>query len=58
MEQLLNDIKRSGLQKGFIAGKVGVKPNHFSMMLNGKANMPEDVRNKVNTIVKQALQLA
>lgn len=51
---MLKSIKDAGLTKEGIAGKIGVGAAHFSMMLNGKATMPEQVRNKVNSIIEQA----
>lgn len=55
---LLNDIKDVGLTKSGIAAKLNLTSAHFSMMLNGKTTMPEDVRNKVNSIIKQARGIA
>lgn len=49
-------IKKSGLLKSFIAEKVGLSPAYFSMMLNGKIDMPELIRNKLNTILDSAIK--
>lgn len=57
-EKMLKDIKDVGLTKEGIASKIGVGSAHFSMMLNGKATMPEEIRNKVNSIIEQARKIA
>lgn len=57
MIQLKKDIENSGLLKSFIASKVGLSPAHFSMMLNNKATMPDDIRVKVVNLLKQASSL-
>lgn len=51
MNKLSEKIKRSGLLKYKIAEKVGLSPAHLSMMLSGKANMPEEIRNKINFLL-------
>jgi hypothetical protein len=58
MEELKKNIEASGLLKSFIADKVGVSSAHLSMMLNEKATMPEDVRNKITLLLKQASKIA
>ena len=58
MEELKKKIEASGLLKGFIAEKVGISSAHLSMMLSGSATMPEEVRNKINTILLQAAKIA
>lgn len=54
MKELNKKIKSSGLQKAHIAKMLGISPAHFSMMLSGNANMPEETRNKVTSILNQA----
>lgn len=54
MEELLKEIKESGLQKKYIAGKIGKSPQHFSMMLHGKSGMDEELIKRVKSILKQA----
>ena len=49
-------IKKSGLLKSYIAEKVGLSPAHFSMMLNNKIDMPEQVRNKLNIILDSVIK--
>ena len=56
-ERLLIRIKESGLLKSAIADKVGLSSAHLSMMLQNKANMPEEIRNKINSIIDQALKI-
>lgn len=51
MKQLKERISKSGLKQTFIAEKVGVGNSHLTMMLNGNANMPEDIRNKINELL-------
>lgn len=51
MKQLKEKIEASGLKQKFIAEKVNVGESHLTMMLNGKATMPEDVRNKINELL-------
>lgn len=47
-------IEDSGLLKSFIAEKIGKSPQHFSMMLNGKAKMSKDIKEKILNILDQA----
>jgi len=54
MEKLKDLIRQSGLKQQFIADKIGVGASHLTMMLNGNANMPEDVRNKITDLLKRA----
>lgn len=55
MKQLKEKIAKSGLKLNFIADKVGIKnPSHLTMMLNGYANMPEEIRNKINGLLTKA----
>jgi len=54
---LLAKIKDAGLTKEGIAKKINISNAHLSMMLNGKATLPEDVRNKINNILLQALKI-
>lgn len=58
MTNLKNDIKESGLLKGFIADKVDISSAHLSMMLSGKATMPEHIRNKITSLLQQASKIA
>jgi hypothetical protein len=58
MKELKRKIKDSGLQKAYIAKMIGISPAHFSMMLSCKATMPEETRNKVNSILNQASTIA
>lgn len=58
MKELKKNIENSGLLKKFIADKVGVSSAHLSMMLADKVTMPEDVRNKINILLKQASTLS
>lgn len=54
MEKLKERIKESGLKQGFIAEKVGIKSaSHLTMMLNGYATMPEEIRNKINDLLSK-----
>lgn len=53
MKQLKQRIIDSGLKQKFVADKVGVSEAYFAMMLNGNASMPEDIRNKVNELLKK-----
>lgn len=53
MEKLKEKIKQSGLKQGFIADKIGVGASHLTMMLNGNATMPEDIRNKINQLLSK-----
>jgi len=53
MKQLKEKIQKSGLKQNFIAEKVGVGNSHLTMMLNGNAVMPEDVRNKINELLSK-----
>jgi len=55
VEKLKEKIRQSGLKQGFIADKVGVGPSHLTMMLNGNATMPEDVRNKINQLLDKVI---
>jgi ATP phosphoribosyltransferase len=55
MEKLKEKIKQSGLKQGFIADKIGIGASHLSMMLNGNATMPEDVRNKINQLLSKVI---
>lgn len=57
MEKLKEKIKESGLKQNFIAQKVGIGESHLTMMLSGKATMPEDVRNKIDILLKPYLSL-
>jgi DNA transposition AAA+ family ATPase len=57
MDELKRKIKDSGLQKKYLAEKIGISPAHFSMMLNGNATMPEQTRNKLNVILNKVLQV-
>jgi len=49
---LREKIKASGLKQKFIAEKLGLSEAHLTMMLNGKATMPEFIRNDLNTLLK------
>lgn len=53
MKQLKEKIRLSGLKQVFIAEKIGIGQSHLTMMLNGNAVMPEDVRNKINELLKR-----
>lgn len=57
-KKLLDDIKDVGLTKSGIASKLNLTSAHFSMMLNGSATMPEEVRNKVTSIINQARRIS
>lgn len=54
MEDLKRDIEGSGLQKKFIARKVGLTPQHLSMMINGKANMPDEIQKSIKKLIAKA----
>lgn len=56
MKELSIKIKESGLLKSYLANKVGVSSAHLSMMLNGKATMPEHVRNSLNRILDSVIK--
>jgi len=58
MKEMKKKIKQSGLQKSYIAKMIGISPAHFSMMLSGNATMPEETRNKINSILNQASTIA
>lgn len=49
--KLKEKILQSGLKQKFVAKSVGLSPEHFNLMLNEKADMPESVRNKVNELL-------
>jgi plasmid maintenance system antidote protein VapI len=53
-QKLQQEIKDAGLLKSFVAEKVGISPSHLSMMFNGTVSMPEETRNKITEIIKQA----
>lgn len=53
MKKLKEKIKESGFKQSFIADMCGVGHAHFSMMLNGQATMPEQVRNKINELLQK-----
>ena len=53
MKKLKEQIAQSGLKQKFIAEKVGVGDSHLTMMLNGNAVMSEDIRNKINELLKK-----
>lgn len=55
--ELKDKIKKAGLLKNAVAEKLGISAPHFSMMLNGGATMPEEIRNKVNSIINQAMKI-
>jgi len=51
MKQLKIRILESGLKQSFIASKIGVSTAHLSMMLSGKATMPEDKRTAIVSLL-------
>lgn len=53
MEKLKERIRQSGLKQVFIAEKLGIGSSHLTMMLSGNAVMPEDIRNKINELLKK-----
>lgn len=55
MEKLKEKIKQSGLKQNFIAKKLGIGDTHLTMMLNGNATMPEDIRNKINELLLKVI---
>jgi DNA-binding LacI/PurR family transcriptional regulator len=55
--ELKEGVENSGFQKKFIAEKLGLSQQHFSMMLNGKADMPDIVKTKVQKLLRQAAKI-
>lgn len=55
MKQLKEKIKLSGLKQVFIADKIGIGQSHLTMMLNGNAVMPEEIRNKINDLLSKVV---
>jgi len=55
MEELKKRIKQLGIKQKFIANRVGVGEAHLTMMLNGNATMPENVRNAINELLSKVL---
>lgn len=51
MEKLKEKIRDSGLKQSYIAARIGVGQSHLTMMLNGNATMPEEIRNKINELL-------
>lgn len=58
MEELKKDIEDSGLQKKSIAKMVGLTPQHLSMMINGKANMPDEIKKSIRSIITKANRIS
>lgn len=57
-QKLQREIKEVGLRKSFVAEKIGISSAYLSNMFNGTSNMPEEVRNKITEIIKQARKIA
>lgn len=57
MDAMKDKIKRSGLMKSHIAQRVGLSPAYFSMMINQKVDMPEEIRNKINIVLDSVIKL-
>jgi predicted transcriptional regulator len=57
-QKLQKEIKEVGLLKSFVAEKVNISPAHLSMMFNGTTPMPEETRNKITEIIKQARKIS
>lgn len=55
MEKLKEKISSSGLKQKFIAENIGIGETHLSMMLNGTANMSEEVKSKLINLLKKYL---
>lgn len=47
VNELKDKIKNSPLKMNKVAELLNISDAHFSMMLSGKANMPEETRNKI-----------
>lgn len=56
MEKLKERIKQSGLKRKFIASKIGIGSSHLTMMLNGNANMPENVEKNINKLLNKIIK--
>jgi predicted transcriptional regulator len=56
-QKLQREIKEVGLLKSFVAEKIGISSAYLSNMFNGTSNMPEDIRNKITDIIKQARKI-
>lgn len=56
IERLKSRIEESGLKKAYLARKIGVSPQLFTMMLNGNATMPEEHRVYLTKIVDGVLE--
>jgi hypothetical protein len=56
-KRLARNIKEAGLLKIYVATKLGISSAHLSMMFNGSTPMPEDVRNKITSIINQAMKI-
>lgn len=52
---LKEKIEKSGLKQKFVAEKLGITPEHFNQMVNGRVTMPEKVRNEVNELLSKVL---
>lgn len=44
--------------KAHIAQRVGLSPAYFSMMINKKVDMPEDVRNRINSVLDAVINIS
>ena len=53
MKQLKEKIIDSGLKLNHIARRIGIGASHLTMMLNGNAVMPEEIRNKINDLLSK-----
>ena len=58
MEELKREIESSGLQKKFIAKGVGLSPQHLSMMINGKAIMPDEIKKQIKVLLTKANRIS
>jgi len=46
-------INEAGIKQKKVAEKIGLSPEHLNLLLNGKLDMPEDIRNKINDLLSK-----
>lgn len=51
--ELKERIREKGLKQGWIARKIGVNVNTFRSYLNGFREMPQEVSDKVKTLIER-----
>lgn len=50
---LKQKIINSGIKQIKIAEKLGITPEYLNLMLNGKIDMSEHIRNKINELLSK-----